>query len=77
MDTKQVLASCDVLIVEVSIPGLGIGLELGRAEARHVQIICLLKKGVSCNSSVKRNFPVIEYCDSIDMIKKLEDFLLK
>ena len=75
VDTKQILINSDMLIAEVSIPGIGIGLELGRAECNNLQIVCLLKKGVKCNSSVKRNFIIIEYNDAIDMIGKLERFI--
>lgn len=51
----------------------GIGLELGRAECNNVKIICLIKSGIKCNTSVKRNFNVIEYSDENDMIKKLKN----
>lgn len=72
VDTKQILINSDLLIAEVSIGGTGIGLELGRAECNNVKVICLLKKGIKCNSSVKRNFKVIEYTDENDMITQLE-----
>lgn len=77
LDTKQIIINADLLIAEVSTPGTGIGLELGRAECNNVQIVCVIKKGVQCNSSVKRNFMVIEYNDTIDMIEKLEEFISK
>lgn len=75
INTKQILINSDIFIAEVTFSGLGIGLELGRAECNNIPIICLLKKGERCNSSVKRNFAVIEYSDSIDMIEKLESFI--
>lgn len=72
VDTKQILINSDLLIAEVSIGGTGIGLELGRAECNDVKIICIKKKGVKCNSSVNRNFKVLEYIDEKDMISQLE-----
>lgn len=72
VDTKQILINSDILIAEISVSGIGIGIELGRAECNNVKIICILKKGVKCNSSVKRNFKVLEYKDKNDMISKLE-----
>lgn len=72
VDTKQILINCDILIAEVSISGIGIGIELGRAECNNVKIICLLKKGIKCNSSVIRNFKCLEYSDKNDMIIQLE-----
>ena len=77
VDTKEVLINSDYLIAEVSYSGTGIGLELGRAECNNIPIICIIKKGFKCSSSVKRNFKVIEYFDSEDMIKKLENIFLK
>jgi hypothetical protein len=77
VDTREILINSDYLIAEVSYPGTGIGLELGRAESNNVPIICFIKKGFKCSSSVKRSFEVIEYSDSEDMIKKIENIFLK
>lgn len=52
-------------------------LDSKRAECNNIPIICIIKKGFKCSSSVKRNFKVIEYFDSEDMIKKLENIFLK
>lgn len=77
IDTREILINSDYLVAEVSYSGTGIGLELGRAECNNVPIICIIKKGLKCSSSVKKNFEVIEYLDSEDMIKKLENMFLK
>lgn len=73
IDTKEILITSDLLIAEISISGTGIGLELGRAECHGIPIICIIKKGIKCNSSVKRNFKILEYSDTLDMITKLEN----
>ena len=77
VNTKDILIHSDLLIAEVSYVGIGIGMELGRAECNNIPIICIIKKGIKCSSSVKRNYKVIEYLDEEDMIKKLEELLLK
>lgn len=77
IDTKQIIMEADILVAEVSSPGTGIGLELGRAECNNVPIICFIKKGIKCNSSVSRNFKVIEYENVSDMVEKLEGIVFK
>ena len=75
IDTKNILIKSSCLIAEVSFPGTGIGLELGRAESNNIPIICVIKKGYKCSSSVKRNFKVIEYSDRKDLVNKLEKLI--
>lgn len=77
VDTKEILIKSDYLIAEVSYPGTGIGLEIGRAECNNIPVICIIKKGFKCSSSIKRNFEVIEYSCIEDMIEKLEKMFLK
>ena len=76
VDTKDILINSDYLIAEVSYSGTGIGLELGRAECNNIPIICIIKSGIKCSSSVKRNFDIIEYSGEDDMVSKLEKLLL-
>ena len=76
VDTKDILISSDYLIAEVSYPAIGVGLEIGRAECNNVPIICIVKKGMKCSSSITRNFEVIEYIDINDMTNKLEERIL-
>jgi hypothetical protein len=75
VDTKNIIMTSDLLIAEVTYPGTGIGLELGRAECSGVPIVCIVKDGIECSSSIKRNFDIIEYKDGDDMIKKLEEYI--
>ena len=75
VNTKEILINSDYLVAEVSFPATGVGLELGRAECNNVSIICFVKKGKKCSSSIERNFEVFEYNDSQEMIKKLEERL--
>ena len=75
IDTKNIIINSNYLVAEVSYPGTGIGLELGRAESNNIPIICVIKKGYKCSSSVKRNFKVIEYSDRKDLVNKLEKLI--
>ena len=77
INTKQIIMEADILVAEVSYPGTGIGLELGRAECNNVPIICFIKKGIKCNSSVSRNFKVMEYENASDMVERLENIITK
>lgn len=77
VDTKEIIFNSDLFIAEVSLPGTGIGLELGRAESKNIKILCLIKEGIPCNSSVKRNFQVITYKDTNDMVEKITDYIKK
>ena len=36
---------CDLLIAEVSLPSIGMGIELGWANMKNIPIICFYKKG--------------------------------
>lgn len=65
--TKEMLANYDLVIVEVSLPATGLGIELGWADDSNTPILCIYEKGVTFNSSLKfitNNF--IEYDDSND-----------
>lgn len=76
LDTKDILINSDLLIAEVTIPGTGVGIEIGRAECSNVKILCLLKKGEKCSTSVKRICPdIIEYNGEDEMIYKIQKYL--
>ena len=68
VNTKDILINSDYLIAEVSYPGIGIGLELGRAECHNIPILCLIKRGIKRSSSIPRNFKIIEYNNEEDII---------
>lgn len=76
VDTKNILINCDLLVAEITVPGTGIGIEIGRAESNNVSIVCLLKKGEKQNNSVRRmGIRVLEYLDEKDMIFKLNKYI--
>lgn len=69
---------CDAIIVEASYPKIGVGIEVGWADAYAVQIIAIYKKGFKLSESIKSvSKIVIEYESAEDMISKLGDALKK
>ena len=76
--TKDIIASYDLVIAEVSLPSTGQGIELGWASYANVHILCVYKKGSKISTSIKfitTNF--IEYENSKDMIEKIKEFISK
>lgn len=76
--TRDIIKTCDLMIAEVSLPAIGLGIELGWANAYGCPIICIYRKGVQTAGSLKvvcENF--IEYETSDELIDKLEAVLAK
>ena len=74
--TKEIIKNYDLVIAEVSLPAIGLGIELGWADDSNIPILCLYEKGSKPSSSLKfitNNF--IEYDNSKDLIEKIEKFL--
>lgn len=74
--TQDDIARCDIFFAEVSLPGTGLGLELGWADAAKKPIVCLYRTG----SQVSNSLPYItdtfiEYTDSKDLIEKVANYL--
>src|SRR5690606_32562254 len=72
-DSRESLASCNLVLAEVSSPSTGQGIELGWANVRGLPIICLYKSGVQPSRSlsvVSEMF--IEYTSSDDLLQKLK-----
>lgn len=57
-NTKEIIKSSKLIIAEVSEPAIGLGIELGWANAYGVKIICIYKKG----SYISKSLSVI--CDA-------------
>jgi len=71
--TKEIIQSCDVVVVEVSYPSTGSGIELGWADVFEKPIICIYKKGTKPSTALEKLKPTfISYKDSEDMIAKLQ-----
>lgn len=77
-NTEQIITNSDLFIAEVSIPSLGLGIEIGRAEKMKKRILCIYQKGYQCSDSLKYvNADVMEYKDENDMILKIEGYINK
>lgn len=76
--TKEIIKNYDLIIAEVSLPAIGLGIELGWADYSNTPILCIYEKGSKISSSLKfitNNF--IEYDNSKDLIDKVYNFLDK
>ncbi len=74
--TRDIIAAADVLLVEVSMPSLGAGIEMGWADAFDIPIIALYEKGTAVSFSIDNVITDrIEYKDEADMIKQIEEAL--
>lgn len=78
MNTKDIIASYDLVIAEVSLPSTGQGIELGWASSANTPILCIYKKSAEVSSALKFiTNEFIEYENSEDMIKKIKAFINK
>jgi nucleoside 2-deoxyribosyltransferase len=73
------LAKSDVVIAEVSIPSLGVGYELAKAEELKKKILCLYRKQegkkLSAMVSGNKNFKVVEYITIKEAKEEIDRFL--
>lgn len=73
VDAKDELKQTDVLVAETSLPSTGQGIELGRANAASVPIICFYKAGARPSGSLRFVADkIIEYSDTHDLLAKLK-----
>lgn len=76
VNTKEMIANYDLVIVEVTLPATGQGIELGWADYAKTPIVCLYEKGAKISSSLKfitKDF--IEYESEIDMINQISKYI--
>jgi nucleoside 2-deoxyribosyltransferase len=73
------LASCDLLVAEVSVPSLGVGYEVGYATALKKPVLCLHKPeaGGRLSAMVAGNpgIQIAEYASMDEATKVLADFI--
>lgn len=75
-NTRELMKSCNLLVAEVSLPSTGEGIELGRAEAIGLPVLCISEQGAKVSSSLKYvTDHFLQYSDAEDMLSKLGDFL--
>lgn len=76
--TKEIIKTCDMVFADVSLPAMGLGIELGWADAYSVPVICVSKEGASVSDSLRfitNNF--IEYSSVNDLVRKVVKFVAR
>ena len=77
-NTKNIIEEADLFIAEVSVPSLGLGIEIGRAEQIGKKILCIYNNEYNLSKSLKFvKTDIIEYEDERDMVKKLKVYIQK
>jgi hypothetical protein len=74
--SKDVIKESNLLIAEVTLPGTGLGIEIGWADSFGVPILCISKAGSQISNSlayVTNDF--VAYADSVDLVEKLTAYL--
>ncbi len=75
-NSKEIIENSDLFIAEISLPSLGLGIEIGRAEMKGKKILCICNDKDKVPSSLKYvNVDVITYSDRNDMIRKIEEYV--
>lgn len=76
LNTLNVIKDCDLVIGEVSFNSLGVGIELGRAQAYKKKVLLIYKKGQEYNKALRFiSSNLKEYEDEKDMIRVVSEFL--
>jgi nucleoside 2-deoxyribosyltransferase len=72
------LRSSNVIVAEVTQPSLGVGYELGAAEALGIPVVCLFrtKSGRSLSAMLRgnKNFTIVDYSELEEVAAWLTDF---
>lgn len=69
----------DVIVADVTVPSLGVGYEIGYAEAHHKRIICLYQADegkVSAMIAGNAHVELLVYTNTTDAIQQLQTVLL-
>jgi nucleoside 2-deoxyribosyltransferase len=73
------LREADAVVAEVTVPSLGVGYELGMAEALGIPVLCLFRTGaaVTLSAMVGGNprFEVARYADVAEACSRIDGFL--
>lgn len=72
------LKSSEIIVAEVTTPSLGVGYELGMAEALGKKVLCLYRKqeGKRLSAMIGGNdyFEVVEYVDLEEVKEKIDEY---
>lgn len=76
VNTRELLPQYDLVLAEVSHPSTGQGIEIGRAEAAGVPVLCIYHEGAQLSRSLRfvtQDF--IAYTSTPDLLQQLEERL--
>lgn len=77
-NSEEIIRDSNLFIAEVSMPSLGLGIEIGRAEMIEKKILCIYKEGYKCPRSLEHvEVDIVQYSDKVDMINKIEHYINK
>jgi nucleoside 2-deoxyribosyltransferase len=68
------LADCDLVIADVSVPSLGVGVEIAEAQHLGKPVWCLCREDVELSAMVagNRTLRIIRYTHEADLLDRLE-----
>ncbi len=68
------LAACDLVVAEVSVPSLGVGVEIATAQHLGKPVLCLCRQDVSLSAMVAGNpyLRLVRYRDTEEAVRALE-----
>jgi nucleoside 2-deoxyribosyltransferase len=75
------LEEADIVIGEVSVPSLGVGYEIAKAEKLEKKILCVCQKleegrEISAMIGGNKNITLKEYNDLVELFKIIDDFII-
>lgn len=73
-NSREELNKVDYMLAEVSIPSVGVGIEIGWADSRNIPIILLHKSEIKISDAVKSVAThIVEYSSGQDLIDKIKN----
>ncbi|MDB5195507.1 MAG: hypothetical protein JWO84_691 [Parcubacteria group bacterium] len=76
--TREMIATCDAVVADVSHPSLGVGIEMGWANAAGVPVIAMLAAGTTVSFSIDNAVTErFEYSSPEEMLATFEEVLAK
>ena len=76
INSKDIIASCEIFVAEVSYPSTGLGIELAWASTAACKMLCLVKENTKPSSSIRMiTSNIIQYVDRGSLINKLSLWL--
>lgn len=77
VNSKEVIRECDLFIAEVSLSSVGVGIEMGWADAYNVPIVCLYRSGSKISRALGYiTEDILEYTDSTSLVGVVERALV-